>query len=374
VCSSDLLVQLGWYETSLSDLPHDIVIDRCYLHADPTKGARRGVALNGTSMAVIDSYISGFKEVEADTQAVFGYNGSGPFKIANNYLEAAGENILFGGADPKITNLVPSDIEIRRNDFFKPLSWKGSAWTVKNLLEFKNATRVLVEGNVFEHNWSANQQGFSVLFTPRNQNGNAPWSVVSDVTFQNNVLHDVAQGFNVLGLDNTYSSQRTSRIALRNNLLYNVTGDPNNGAGMFLLVQAGVADLVVEHNTVLQNGNILFAAGAANSGFVYRDNLTPHNSYGVTSDAGVGMNTLNTYFPGAVFTKNVIVTAEFASLYPPTNYFPASLDKVGFIDLAQRNYRLASTSPYKNAASDGTDVGADIDALTMALAGADSKP
>ena len=139
-------------------------------------------------------------------------------------------------------------------------------------------------------------------------------------------------------------------------------------------VQAGVADLVVEHNTVLQNGNILFASGAPDSDFVYRDNLTPHNSYGVTSDAGAGMNTLNTYFPGSDFSKNVIVTAEFASLYPPSNYFPASLDKVGFVDLAGRNYRLASTSPYKNAASDGTDVGADFEALTAALAQADPKP
>jgi hypothetical protein len=140
------------------------------------------------------------------------------------------------------------------------------------------------------------------------------------------------------------------------------------------MVQAGVVDLDVEHNTVLQNGNILFAAGTANSGFVYRDNLTPHNSYGVTSDAGPGMNTLSTYFPGSVFSKNVIVTADSASLYPPDNYFPASLDKVGFVGLAKRNYRLASTSSYKNAASDGTDVGADFEALTAALAQDDPKP
>ena len=31
---------------------------------------------------------------------------------------------MFGGADPTIPNLVPSDIEIRDNYFFKPLSWK----------------------------------------------------------------------------------------------------------------------------------------------------------------------------------------------------------------------------------------------------------
>ena len=29
-----------------------------------------------------------------------GWNGPGPFLIENNYLEAAGENIMFGGNDP----------------------------------------------------------------------------------------------------------------------------------------------------------------------------------------------------------------------------------------------------------------------------------
>src|ERR1051325_2926162 len=97
---------------------------------EPTKGGRRGVSLNGNSMAVIDSYVSDFKEVGSDSQAVFGFNGFGPFKIVNNSLEAASENILFGGAAPRIGNLVPSDIEIRHNVFSKPLSWKQSNYNV----------------------------------------------------------------------------------------------------------------------------------------------------------------------------------------------------------------------------------------------------
>jgi len=368
------LIELGWYESSPSELPHDIIIDRCYVHPDETKGARRGIALNGRSLAVIDSHVSGFKERGADSQAVWGYNGPGPIKIENNYLEAAGENVMFGGAAPRIPNLVPSDIEIRRNHFSKPSSWKGSDWTVKNLLEFKNASRVLVDGNVFESLWPAAQQGFAILLTPRTEGGAAPWAVVSDVTFTNNFFRDVAHGFNISGIDDDRPSQRTSRIVLRNNLLYGVDGDSANGPGMFLLVQAGVEGLRVEHNTVMQNGNILFTTGAPTSDFVYRDNLTPHNSYGVTSDAGVGRRTLDAYFPGSIFSKNVIITAEFASLYPATNYFPSSVDRVGFIDPTRRNYRLAASSPYKRAASDGTDVGADIDRLTTALAAADPKP
>ena len=36
--------------------------------------------------------------VGADTQAVISYHTPGPIKIVNNYLQAAGENILLGGA------------------------------------------------------------------------------------------------------------------------------------------------------------------------------------------------------------------------------------------------------------------------------------
>ena len=55
-------------------------------------------------------------------KSIYSYISPYPFKIVNNYLEGAGENVMFGGADPRIKNLVPSDIEIRRNHFFKLLS------------------------------------------------------------------------------------------------------------------------------------------------------------------------------------------------------------------------------------------------------------
>ena len=98
----------------------------------------------------------------------------GPFKIVDNELEAAGENVLFGGARPTLVNNIPSDIEIRGNHFFKPVSWMvaspsygGNHWTVKNLLEFKIAQRVLITGNILENNWVDAQTGFAFLVTPR---------------------------------------------------------------------------------------------------------------------------------------------------------------------------------------------------------------
>jgi hypothetical protein len=95
------------------------------VHGDRLRGARRGIAMNARDVLVVDSYFADFKEVGVDSQAIAGWNGPGPFALVNNYLEAAGENVMFGGADPTIKDLVPSDIEIRRNHLAKPLAWKA---------------------------------------------------------------------------------------------------------------------------------------------------------------------------------------------------------------------------------------------------------
>src|SRR4029079_3430034 len=44
--------------------------------------------------------------------------------IENNYLEGAGENVMFGGADPAIPNLVADGITFRRNFVSRPMSWR----------------------------------------------------------------------------------------------------------------------------------------------------------------------------------------------------------------------------------------------------------
>ena len=96
--------------------------------------------MNSASTEVLNSYISDVHGRGYDTQAICTWNGPGPFKIINNYLEAAGENVMFGGSPAAIPNLVPTDIEIRNNYFFKPLSWyvndpsyAGIRWSVRNL-------------------------------------------------------------------------------------------------------------------------------------------------------------------------------------------------------------------------------------------------
>ena len=239
----------GREQNSLDVVAHHLILDRMYIHGDPKHDCFRCVALNSASSAVIDSYLSEGHVVGFDAQAICGVNGPGPFKIVNNYLEGSGENVMFGGADPAIPDLVPSDIEFRRNHCFKPLSWKighpsyaGIPWAVKNLFELKNARRVLIEGNVFENNWVHAQNGTGILFTVRNQSGTAPWSAVQDVTMINNRLRNSPTAFVVMGYDSPNQSQQTQRFLIRNNLFEQVE---RSG----FMITWGSDDVEIDHNT-----------------------------------------------------------------------------------------------------------------------------
>jgi len=96
-------------------------------------------------------------------------------------------------------------------------------------------------------------------------------------------------------------------------------------------------------------------------------NLTLHNAAGIAgTGTGVGNSTLTTFFPGAIVTTNVMVGGH-ASAYPRGNFFPASLDQVGFTARLGGDYRLAASSRYRRAGTDGRDPGADLDALAGAL-------
>jgi len=358
-------------QTSVTDLPHDLVFDRLFVHGSVVLGTKRGIALNSASTAVINCHVSDCKVVDQDAQAVAGWNGPGPFKLVNNFLEGSGENVMFGGANPAIQDLVPSDIEIRNNHFFKPLSWKegdptyaGTAWCVKNLFELKNAQRVLVEGNILENNWADCQAGLAIVFTPRTQSGASMWSRVTDVTWRYNILKGSDGGYNLSGHDDQLPNPVTTRILIEHNLAYAIS-DVNK---MYQFLN-GVEHLTIRHNTSLNAGTTTSADGAPEVNMTFTDNICGYGSYGVCgTGAGCGNGCINMYFPGSDFTHNVLVGTAGGNTgnpnqYPPFHWFPSQPSAVGFVDFANNDYALLSTSPYADAATDGTDIGADMDSL-----------
>ena len=345
--------------------PHHLVIDRCYIHGFNTQDVQRGISMNSGDTTVSNSYISEIHGVGYDTQAIASWNGPGPYRIINNYLEGAGENILFGGADPASPEMIPSNIEIRGNYVFKPLSWKvghptyaGKRWTVKNSLELKNAKNVVIDGNFFENCWTDGQTGIPILFTVRNQEGSAPYSIIENVTFINNIVKGAEGGLNLLGSDNEKPSAQSSGLTIANNLFVDIRGP--------FLTMNGYEKVSLTHNTHFQTFNIMILYGKPVQDFVYRDNLTIRGpkGYGVFGDSlGEGLPAMRKFIPRADFRKNVLAGAD-SSLYPKDNFFP-SPEKVGFVNFQNGDYRLGASSPYAKAGSDGQPVGCDWNKLNF---------
>jgi hypothetical protein len=334
-------------------------------------GQKRAISLNSARTTITGSYITDIKAASLDTQAISGWNGPGPFKIDNNHLEAAGEIFLLGGATPGIHDLVPSDVTFAHNYVTRPVEWRQQKWQVKNLLELKNARRVLVEHNLFENNWLAAQAGYAIVITPRGERGMAAWAVVEDVTFRLNIVRHVAAAVNILGHDDNGPSGLARLIRVSENLFYDVNGKNWGGNGFFMLIGDGPSDIIIDHNTILQTGNLIEAYGTDGGAptpirnFVFRDNIAMHNSFGVHgAGRSTGNDTLHTFFPGAVFEDNVVAGGR-SSLYPSGNSFPSVAElQDQFVSMAQNDYRLKDDSRYRSVSSDGEPVGAPIEQLT----------
>ncbi len=474
----ETLIALG--ENTTAAVPYDIVIDRVYAHGHPWKGQKRGIALNSVRTDVLNSYISDIKAVNADSQAIAGFNGAGPFRIVNNYLEGAGENILFGGSDPALSNLVPADIQILRNHIYKPLAWmnpilaspaspgataggggalaagthyfrivalmdtdnntavslpsasvavstggggsasltwsgvggadryriyrgtspgslgsyletsssatsftytgagegagsppaQGTFWTIKNLLELKNAERVRLEGNLIENIWAAGQFGYALVLTPRNQDGGAPWVRVRDIIVANNVIRHASGVAHIAGYDYPNVSQQTLRITLQNNLFDDIDGAKWGGYAKVFLVGDGAASVTIDRNTIVhKDSSVVYAYGSqAIQNFVYTNNIAEHREYGIMGENGQpGQYTIDRFFPGSTIAYNVLA-GGVASRYPATNTFPTTQEwLVSFVNFAASDYRLLTSSPFYGAGSGGSIPGANLGAIDGAI-------
>jgi hypothetical protein len=354
-------------QRSLQDVPSGLALDRLYIHGDPQRGQKRGVALNSSDTTITACYISDIKTIGQDSQAILGWNGPGNYVIENNYLEAAGDNIMFGGADPHIPNLTPTRIVVRRNLLSKPLSWRDPGapkWQIKNLFELKNARDVLVEHNVMERSWAQAQTGYAVLFTVRNQDGNCPWCQVEDVRFRGNLVRDVAAGIQVLGVDNLRPSRETNNIIINDNVFDGIDKAEWGGDGYFLLISNSPRDVVVDHNTILQgaSGGLIKISNGVASNMTFTNNIGGHGEYGIIgTNRGVGNDSIRAYLPGATITHNVIAGGR-ESFYPSGNFFPSMAEfRRQFANADAHDFHLIPGSPWLGAGTDRRDLGAALD-------------
>jgi len=375
------VIQVGnGTESSVDQLPHDIDFDRDYIHSDFPSGGKRGIALNGGSTTIQNCYISGLWSTWQDTQALAGWNGPGPYTITNNYLEAGTEIVAFGGAVPNIGGVVPSNILIKNNLFYKPLSWMpgnpsyaGIPVWVKNDIEFKNAQNVTIDSNTFENNWKgADQRGFFLLFNVRTELGQVPWAVVNDVKVINNVFRHSACGIDITGHDDDGSGS-SSNFLIQNNVWDDISGNWGSD-GRWFQATGGANNITIDHNTVQQGGSIISAYGEPAKTFSFTNNIVQFNSYGITcfiqGNSPCGSFKYCNCFPQITLRGNVIADNANASsgfsvtdFFPPRNFIVPSYQRMGFVDYLKDDWRLQPTSPYRKRAADGRDPGVDFEAL-----------
>jgi hypothetical protein len=386
-----------------------IVIDRCWIHGTPLDENMRGVGLSSSSyIAVIDSYLNDFHCIAkagacVDAQAIAGGNGHGQmgvYKIVNNFMEAAAETVMFGGAPGSV---IPADIEIRRNHMFKPLTWLptspdyiGKPFIVKNLFELKNGERVLFEGNVLENTWGGySQVGYGVLLTPRGS-----WAAVQDVTIRYNTVSHTGSGMQLAAsrclelCPPETDSLAAGRWSIHDVVLDDIDAQTYRGDGIAFQVSSGfrkntpLNNVMINHITVVTKhplkSTLLIGVAPGNSrmpfNITFSNNLVPAAKYTVWS-TGVGRCVRNGD-PEATFkqcwvdssvTGNVIVGPDSPGSWPRGNSYAKNLEDVGFrsadADEVTSTFRLAPNSKFVGKSSDGKDVGADMTAVERAIAG-----
>lgn len=350
---------------SLDLVPHALVLDRIYVHGEVVYGQTRAIALNSESTTIADSYVSEIKGT-VESQAIAGWNGPGPYVISNNYLEAAGQNVVFGAVRPSIPDLVPADIRLQRNHIVKQLVWKGQQrWRAQSLLELKNAARVVIDGNRLENSWQAGMSSYAIVFSAVNTDPLRPWSAVRDVTFTNNVVNNVSSGI-FIARDAIRGDDGVRGITIRNNLFDNLSSAVNGGMASFLGISGG-SDVTVDHNTVWSDGfyGVLAATWPAER-FVFTNNILVDRG-GVLggADGMVGTKALAKWFASGLFLGGIYIGGR-PNAYPVVNYYPQAIGEVGFANWAAGDYRLGEHSIYRRGGIDGKDPGVDFTQLAAA--------
>lgn len=391
-----------------------LIFDRVWMHGNAQDETTRGLALAGmTYVGVVNSFFSDFHCIAVtgtctDAQVISDGGGntpSGTFKIENNFLEASGENILFGGGGASMT---PADIEIRGNHLFKPMIWKpgepglvagnsGRPFIVKNLFELKNAQRVLFENNILENCWGGfSQNGYAILLTPKNQYGRCPRCQVTDVTIRYNRISNVGAGFmfgNVADDHGGYAAAG-ERYSIHDVLVQNVHQGELDAPGLFVsffAISPQLQNVQIEHTTAfVPRAAFAIQAGEGRlANFKIENNLLSTGELSIVSSGGGSRNcadrpnvqgpsgVFQSCFKDSSFTHNLMIGGGG---WPSGNWSAGNPRGAGILETSDpgKPYEMCSEKSGKECkkasagwhrATDGKNVGVDLDVLQQKLTG-----
>lgn len=367
-------------ETSLTQLPNNIIIDRCLIDgSSTTANSWRGVLFCGSNLSLVNSYIYGFKGISLETQAVLQSQGERNTYM-NNFMEGGSSNFLMGGLDMKISNHLPTDISFRRNYVKKNLAWcavcgqyGGINYSIKNLWEAKLGNRIGIEANIFENHWLEDQTN-AIVVTVRNQDGTNPWASIRYLWFAFNKVKNFGEGVQILGSDNLNPSQKIDHITFTNNefsgaskwngrhLMFLITSANNMGADRISITQnsSDSNGFGGQGRWIEFNGNINFTNciinGNIGQGFI---NFGPQTGEAAMQAAcsGGSYSVAKNGFYNSVGTN------------PAGNTTVSTLADVKYTDALNNNLTLLSNSPFLTTGLANERSGIDSTKLSAMIVG-----
>jgi hypothetical protein len=399
------IVELGSpVATSLSEAPSYITVASSYVHGTANQDTYMGVDFNGSAMAFVDSMITEIHSLTGPGRGIsVSTTGFGPFKIDDDEIESAGSAFALVAYSP-IVGMIPSDIEFQNNYLHRNPNWATQintttsgatgVWSSESLVEMANAQRVLFNSNIFEDAYALSNDlgsGYALAIKPSSSAfGTAPvgtyyWDRVQDITFTNNEVDNCAGVTDIFLDDSQYPAVVTQRLDFYNNIAYDIgtvdgTLQTSQFPGMIVFYDASPGPIEFNHNTLLDISNggpplVQAFGGATLDQFTFTNNIINDEGNGIYSAGnGTGTATLNADFPGVVLTYDAFAGQNINNYqgYTSSNWFPSNMNAIGF-QLAPpasgsydyQNLTLLPTSLFYNAASDGTNVGANIGTLNF---------
>jgi hypothetical protein len=274
----------------------------------------------------------------------------------------------------------PQNITARRNIFAHYPEWADlldGDCGGKGYLEVKACVNCVFDGNTF-----TGCSGLTV--TLRNQNGDFPWVSLDGLTFSNNYFKNSNNTF-VAFLAAETPTHKSANVTWTNNLMVGVALNQYFPGGVLSGNFQGGTNVTITHNTVLWANNyrnFISFLPRPMTALTIRDNiLGAAANICFTDFGGTSSTSVANCWPSALVDHNILLnTNQWQSsdinswwLTPyPRNTVVSQVSDIGFtapsaqLD-ATGNYRLLSSSPYRNAATDGTDVGVNYAKLIDAL-------
>ncbi|MBK5294519.1 MAG: hypothetical protein JJE04_22920 [Acidobacteriia bacterium] len=333
-------------------------------------------------------------------------HGRGPYLFDNNFIDGYGLSFY---VDPGGGNDSNDDVTWVRNHQIwnqdhRPTSptWNGFRYDVRQLWEIKRGKRYLLKGNIFEGNWSYQNNGPSIFLSSRPAYTLSSTNVgVSDVLIRSNIIRHAASGWSCMGSSPPPpDSTTTQRVLFENNLLHDINRYVYDDSGpsfsaAYMDNLPGCQDVNMRNNTMglaLGRGPylMLIGGGAALGGRLnFTDNImymsfgeggggigvddnqfmSTHPRLPGVNVAGTIKQKLDTFFvktgatvqPNYSFTNNVIIggmtgtslsnlrsltsseMADLAAQFPPGNIFPPGAT------MAERQQQVGMVAPGQGA-------------------------